>query len=363
MYRGCSPFDNVVNWGNPKEVVMFWKIIGGVYAGFLAISLIVGLATPNYLGVDLGWLMVSLLGIYTVASIRFVKKDEIGGILFLEKPIKQVGPGVQFAPLGLMSVSTVPSTAIDIQIPGPREKAWTEESIPPEGYFIPARVTFKREAGTDDPLNERVTAEMYFFVRLKIKDVLKFWPNLGSVGELEKEITQTVIASATEVLTQKTVAQALQSFEEVNKNIKEAIEELVGENSGDPNGWGIDLINAKMLPIGFNHALNTAISGLPKSVLEASAVKETAQGEKQKRILEGEGTAAAIKASRLAEVEALVQKKADMGVEGGELLSLEALAEGLKAGQVIIGGDVGLVGLLKMIEAVKPKTVPAPPTT
>jgi len=56
-----------------------------------------------------------------------------------------------------------------------------------------------------------------------------------------------------------------------------------------------------------------------------------------------------------------VQKKADMGVEGGELLSLEALAEGLKAGQVIIGGDVGLVGLLKMIEAVKPKTVP--PTT
>ncbi|HQI25851.1 MAG TPA: SPFH domain-containing protein [Candidatus Paceibacterota bacterium] len=341
---------------------MFWKVVGAVYGALLVVSLVVGLATPNYWGVDLGWLMVSLLGIYTVASLRFVKKDEIGGILFLEKPVRQVGPGVQFAPLGIMSVTTVPSTAIDIQIPGPREKAWAEESVPPEGFFIPARVTFKREPGTDDPLNERVTAEMYFFVRLKIKDVLKFWPNLGSVEELEKEITQTVIATATEVLTQKTVAEALQSFAEVNESIKKAIEELVGERSSDPNGWGIDLLNAQMLPIGFNHDLNKAISGLPKATLTAKATEEEARGTKQKLILEGEGNASAQKNLLLAEVEALTQKKTSMGVEGGDLLALDALAEGLKAGQVIISGDIGLSGLLKMVEAVKPKTQTPPPT-
>jgi len=341
---------------------MFWKVVGAVYGALLVVSLVVGLATPNYWGVDLGWLMVSLLGIYTVASLRFVKKDEIGGILFLEKPVRQVGPGVQFAPLGIMSVTTVPSTAIDIQIPGPREKAWAEESVPPEGFFIPARVTFKREPGTDDPLNERVTAEMYFSVRLKIKDVLKFWPNLGSVEELEKEITQTVIATATEVLTQKTVAEALQSFAEVNESIKKAIEELVGERSSDPNGWGIDLLNAQMLPIGFNHDLNKAISGLPKATLTAKATEEEARGTKQKLILEGEGNASAQKNLLLAEVEALTQKKTSMGVEGGDLLALDALAEGLKAGQVIISGDIGLSGLLKMVEAVKPKTQTPPPT-
>ncbi|HQJ84098.1 MAG TPA: SPFH domain-containing protein, partial [Candidatus Paceibacterota bacterium] len=242
------------------------------------------------------------------------------------------------------------------------EKAWAEESVPPEGFFIPARVTFKREPGTDDPLNERVTAEMYFFVRLKIKDVLKFWPNLGSVEELEKEITQTVIATATEVLTQKTVAEALQSFAEVNESIKKAIEELVGERSSDPNGWGIDLLNAQMLPIGFNHDLNKAISGLPKATLTAKATEEEARGTKQKLILEGEGNASAQKNLLLAEVEALTQKKTSMGVEGGDLLALDALAEGLKAGQVIISGDIGLSGLLKMVEAVKPKTQTPPPT-
>ena len=340
---------------------MFWKIIIGVYGGLLIISLIVGLATPNYWGIDLGWLIVSLLGIHAVASLKFVKKDEIGGILFLEKPIRQVGPGVQFAPLGIMGVTTVPSTAIDIQIPGPREKAWTEDGIPREGFFIPARVTFKRTPGTDDPLDERVTAEVYFFVRLKIKDVLKFWPNLGSVEELEKEITQTVIASAIEVLTQKTVAEALLSFEKVNKSIKEAIEALVGENGNDPNGWGIDLISAKMLPIGFNHGLNTAISGLPKATLLAKATVEEAGGTKQKLILEGEGNASAREALLKAEVAALKQKMEDMQVNGGELLSLDTLAEGLKAGQVIISGDLGLAGLLKMAEAVKPKTNQTPP--
>lgn len=342
---------------------MFWKVIAAVYASLLVIAFVVGLATPNYWGIDAGWLMASLIGIHAVASIRFVKKDEIGGILLWEKPIKQVGPGIRFAPLGFMRVETVPSTAIDIQIPGPREKAWTEDGIPTEGYFIPARITFKRTSGTDDPLDERITAEMYFFVRLKINDVLKFWPNLGSVEELVKEITQTVIASATEVLTQKTVAEALLSFEEVNRGIKEAIEALVGENSNDPNGWGIDLINAKMLPIGFNHDLNKAISGLAKATLTAKATEEEAKGSKQKLVLEGEGNASAKKDLLLAEVAALRQKKTDMGVEGGDLLALDALAEGLKAGQVIISGDIGLAGLLKMIEAVKPKTPPAPPTT
>jgi len=337
---------------------MLWKVIGGVYAGLLVVSLIVGLVTPNYWGVDLGWLMVSLLGIYTIASLRKVNKDEIGGLIFFGKPLRQIGPGLHFAPWGLFYIETVPSTAIDIVIPGPSDKAYRGEDIPPAGMFVPVRVTFKKEDGSNDSLSQRVTAEVYFFVRMKIKDVLKFWPNIGDVGELRKEISSTVIGAATAVLTQMTVAQALASFPKINQDIRKAIEALVGEKSDDPNSWGIDLITSQTTAIVFNHDLNAALTGLPEKTLEALAMVKTAEGEKEKRRLEGEGTAAAAKAMLDAEAAGLKKKADDLGMSGEALVMYQMMQEGLQAGQVIISGSDGIANILRMGEAIlgsKPK--------
>lgn len=335
-----------------------WKIISIVYGILLLLALIVGLATENIPGlggwdIDLGWLLVSALGIYTVASLRSVNKDEIGGLIFFGKPLKQIGPGLHFAPLGLLRIETVPSTAIDIRIPGPQDKAYRGEDPPPPGMFVPVRITFKKNDGSEDPLNQRITAELYIFVRAKIKNVMKFWPNIGTVDEFRKEIADTVISAATAILNQKTAAEALLSFEEISKVITTAIEGLIGENSDDPNGWGIDILSARVETMGFNHSLNKAISGLPEAALTAQAVKETAGGEKQRLTLEGEGRAAAEKSLLEAQAEGLAKKASSLEMKGRELLALQTLMDALKEGkQVVISGPDGLSNLLKMSQAV-----------
>ena|GEM_PF-1810626 len=46
MYRGCSPFENVVNWGNPKEVVMF---LIQVFLGFFLMLILAAITSPLWL--------------------------------------------------------------------------------------------------------------------------------------------------------------------------------------------------------------------------------------------------------------------------------------------------------------------------
>lgn len=335
-----------------------WRIFAIAYGILLLLAPIAGLATENIpipgdWDIDLGWLMVSALGVYTVASLRSVNKDEIGGLVFFGKPLKQIGPGLHFAPLGILRIETVPSTAIDIRIPGPQDKAYRGEDPPPPGMFVPVRITFKKSDGSADPLDQRITAELYIFVRAKIEDVMKFWPNIGTVDEFRKEIADTVISAASAILNQKTAAEALLSFEEISKVITTAIENLIGEDSNDPNGWGVNLLSARVEMICFNHSLNSALTDLPEKILGLQVIERTAEIEKKRLTLTGEGQANAARSLLEAEAEGLARKAEALKMEGKDLLALQTLMDALKEGkQVVISGPDGLSNLLKMSQAV-----------
>src|SRR5690606_17685676 len=120
-------------------------------------------------------------------------------------------------------------------------------------------------------------------------------------------------------------------------------------------GWGIQVEEAGITNVNPGHGYNKKIQDRNKTSTEKDATTRRAEGEKQKRTLEGQGTARAEKALLEARAEGYAKIAKTAKTEHGQI-AISADVAGKIAGSdtntVVVGAD-GLKDLLGIISAAK----------
>lgn len=305
--------------------------------------------------------------LYFAASLRIVGPKELGCVLFLGRPWRNVSSGLVFVPLLICWLVTETRLVIQDELPTEPEKIYRGSegdpegsTVPPElaalGFKPPIRVTFagRNEATNtgfglvideDDPYDRRLTEEVVPVIRWKIDDFKTFLTVIGSVDEAKKQMEDTCVKMFTEELTKVSPAVALLRISEYSSDLQTAIEKLVHKNGNNP-GWGIHLESAQIKAIRFSKTLNAAVQNV--------VVQER---NKMAKIREGEGLGGREKAILDGRADGLTKMAKDLDVKGAAVLGAEtarAIAgEGDKSSQrTIIAGSGGFTDLVGTAAAI-----------
>lgn len=299
-----------------------------------------------------GWAVFFTQLLYIFLSFRIVGPTELGAMLFFGDPVREVSSGLVFIPFGICQLEKETRLVIQEEFPADPEHIFREEGKVSEGMFPPIRIPFADKQGEDDPLSRRITAEVVPIVRYRIKDYIIFLTTIGSRKEAKKQMEDATIALCMGELTKLSVAEALLTLQDFSQRLKKEIDDLVED-------WGIEVETAQIKAINFHHALNKAISGLPEARFQAKAVVEKAEGEKKKRILEGEGTGNAEKAVLSGRTAGLKKMAEELAIDASIVLGAEtarAITENPGQKTIVVGanGFKEIIGIATAIgQAVK----------
>jgi hypothetical protein len=320
---------------------------------------------------------------YTVFSYRFwdpVGIDEQAALTFFDHPISNVKSGAPYAPLFFIQVKKVTAKVIQREFPADPEHIYrgdmkSGEKLP-DGMKPPIRVQFrnsitKEEAVKlfseselnpvdaeghvvpfvvdvpDDGLGRRVTAEPYPVVRFLITDPSEFLRNIGSITDALQQIEDEMFSVLTRFYPKMSVGQALQNIKWMNVHLFRSVMERINSRSGGSiKPWGIELQAAYVKYIYTSHGVNTAISEAAQAPFEKEKMIVTAQGEKERLTLEGQGKASAAfdleKMTLDGRAAGLAKLAKELDISGREAQAAEvgrAVAEG---GNTIIVGPEGM---------------------
>ncbi len=280
--------------------------------------------------------------LYTITSFRTIGPTELGARLLFGKPIDNLSSGPVFIPFGVFTLELAPATYMQDELPSDPENIFHGEGTPPPGKFSPIRIPFGLPTEeNDDPYDHRMTQQVVPVVTWRIKDLVKFLATIGGVKEARRQLEDAAIAMLTEAFAKITPAVALKGMEGHSLALHTALSTVVLD-------WGIELKSAKIKAINFNHELNTAILGVPQATVTAKAAIITAEGEKQKRRLEGEGDGAAEQAVLEGRTTGLLDMVTRLGVSGSQVLGAET-ARGVTSSpgqKTIIAGGTGFADLV-----------------
>jgi len=294
---------------NKLRLVIFWGIVIAIYGILIAWEYFVWsdeVIAFNGKAWNKGLVIFYLQVLYTIASLRTIGPTQLGARLLFGKPINALFPGLVFIPLGICQLRRETRLTIEDELPADPEHVFREELgkaevIPPElvreGYVPPIRITFSHPTEeSSDPLNARVTAEVVVVIRWRIVNFLQFLGVIGSRREARRQLQDVSINTIFPILTKKTAAEALAQLEEINKDLEKALRDMVAGEGVEDRPWGAQLANAQIKLISFSHGLNKEIEKVPEAKLERQATILKAEGEKEKRRLEGEGAGQAERA-------------------------------------------------------------------
>ncbi len=327
---------------------MFWLWMGGAYVLLSMVSLGLSFFSTTIFGMEWSWGLAMFLAIvlYTIASFHTIGPTELGARIFLGRPIDNLSSGFVFVPFGIFELEKAPCVFIQSELPSDPEHIYRGKDKVPDNMFPPIRIPFgvpKKPVdgdGTlaDDPYNQRMTQEVVPVITWQIDDFVTFLTIIGGVEQAKRQMEDVSIANLTEAFALVTPAVALKGLVTFSDELKVAIEKATSE-------WGVSIKSAKIKAINFNHELNESIIGIAQAHVKARAAIITAEGEKEKRRLEGEGAGAAEKAVLAGRTEGLKKMMDDLGLEGHEVLGAET-ARGITSnpGQktIIIGkGGIG----------------------
>ncbi len=328
-----------------KRMFLVWVI--GAYTLFSLVALGLSFYSTTIFGMDWNWGLAMFLAIvlYTIASLRTIGPTELGARILFGKPMDNVYSGFVFVPFGIFELKTASRLVIQSELPANPEHIFHGEGETPAGKFPPIRIPFgppNKGDGIpdDDPVNARMVAEVVPVISWLINDFVRFLTTVGDIDEAKRQMEDASVAMITEAFAKITPAAALRDLEVHSQNLKEAIDKRVDRD--EETRWGIDLKSAKIKAINFSHDLNTAILGIPQATVKAKAVTITAEGEKVKRRLEGEGAGAAEQAVLEGRTTGLKKMMDDLGLSGQVILGAET-ARGVtnNPGQktIIVGAD------------------------
>jgi len=353
----------------------------------------------------LNWTLLWFLGtlLYAAFSYRFwapVKSDQNAALLFFGRPKCNVGPGAVYAPLGFIQVATVSSLVLQREFPAEPENIFrgemkSEQGLP-DGMKPPVRIQFRnsitekeakkffgyvskdepgdyivtRPAYTDDDgvvqpakriefvwdvpkdgLGERVTAEPYPVVRLVIDDPALFVRNIGDDIEAFRQLEDELFNVLLTYFTRMSVAQALTNTEWMAFHLKKAADRRVGKR-GTTKCWGVDIQAAYVKSIHTGKGLNTAIIEKAQAPFERDKVMITAEGERDKRIKEGDGAGQAAYSLEKGKLEGRgagyrqIAKDVNAVKRGAEVQAAETARALGESGNTIIVGTAGITDLL-----------------
>jgi regulator of protease activity HflC (stomatin/prohibitin superfamily) len=307
---------------------MFWMYVIISYAVVLLTSLVFSHHYTAFLGEEWNWGLTLFLALvlYTIVSLQKLGPTELGARIFLGKPIDGISSGLVFVPAVIFELEK--TTRLTIQDEHPSVKIL---------FGLPDK---NSGAQYDDPYNMQMVTEVAYAIRWQINDFAKLLISLGNIEEARQQMGRIFVSMLTSAFAKITPAVALGNIDAYNENLKKAIENRVAE-------WGIGIKSVHIKPFEFNNELNTAILGIPKATAEARATIVTAEGDKKKRKLEGEGSGAAEKATLEGRAIGLEKMARKLNISSQSVLAAEtARAITTNPGQkTIIAGSSGFKDL------------------
>lgn len=229
----------------------------------------------------------------------------------------------------------------------PVRTSWREEGAGQEGTA--------RRAGsmagvlTTDPL-------LYVIAQLRIPE--DYYLVVGeSIEEGMARIRVVMVRALQEIAGRTSPAMALESAGEINRKLKKAVEDLVGDKVTEgtvskSRSWGLDIVDAAFITVGFNHDLNKEFSKaqgvvtaanaaaeakVTTSLAEKAAAKNTADAARYTDEQDGIGKKAKLIAIGEGEAQALRDKGKAAATKGGRLvLQTEALRDAVASGNVTL---------------------------
>ncbi|MDB5264738.1 MAG: hypothetical protein JWN64_309 [Parcubacteria group bacterium] len=302
------------------------------------------------------WAFTVLLAAYYLTSIMFVQTNERGGITVLEKPAREVGPGMYFVPRFLMELFTIPISTQQDQFPAdpeliskrPDEFGLKENELRPiRATTAAGRIVPGDDLQNEDPLNTRLTLELTYSIRWRLREKGFFdmyvsipgrtWDDMRT--EIRRQMRDTSESELVEEVSKRTPF-------EVNGDIQVLNAELEREVQTGVSDWGIDILEARLQTPDFSHDVSKALSNIATNRAEAQATAAKAQGEQQRLILEGEGQAQArerLATARQAEIAAEgkgLKEAADaLEMPGADYYAGEIVKTAVGEGDLIIGTD------------------------
>lgn len=325
----------------------FWMWVAGIYLLLLLISAILSIA---FIGTEWNWGLALFLALvlYTIASFlgNEVGPSEVGVRLLFGDPINQVGSGLTFVPVGLVTLERFPNETQQAELPEEPGKIYRGTDIDkdgknvPVGMYPPIRIVFGApDKPTTDPYDQRMVAEVTPVIRYRIVNAILFIQTIKNWANARLQIEDTVVAVLNEELSKVTPAKALTMLSGPNglyKKLENTIDALV-------KSWGIDLVSISLKPFGYSHSLNEAVLEVPKAQRKKEADIIIAEGDKGVKTLAGEGLGAAEKAVLDGRTDGLKRMASELGVNGAAVLAAET-ARGItnNPGQkTIIAGSGG----------------------
>ena len=397
----------------PPNPIYYWTIVGvclayqAVIMAWAAYSLVSG--KTLFFGpmifkligmpVNIPLFVLLLHATWLILSIKSIAVDQLAGISFAGRPLypptnRQAISGLYFVPYGILKLISAKRNYRDKRFPGPAEKVFRVSSQmqrdreggdkPPEGMLRPifvmtgaARLTDeereKRESGGFDPLDRRLSIEIAYTTRFRPDQeyggIFRIARNLSATtGDIDTRI-EDLIGEQSErdiksVITRLTPAMTIENWSLVNEvfwlTLRLSVLRLGIDI--DRNGTGLVDINA-------SHDTNEAQADVARAEFKKSATITAAEGTRQQRTLEGEGTANARRALLVAEAEGYAQIMRRTKTDGETVVASQTAKEALGDKTVILGteGVAQMLGLVQVGKAMfsksgaAAKAAPPPP--
>lgn len=322
----------------------------------LAFVMIIQALTPWKTNI-VEWSVLFLLVAYYVTSLEKVETGLRGGITVLEDPVYETGPGWFFVPRFFAEIDRMPAYTSQDQFPADPEKVSKRDDdqglLPGEFRPIRAMTAGANAEDGEDPLNTRLTLEVTFAVRWRLRkgrffDMYVRIPGRRWADKLQhirQQMRDTGETELIEEIADRTPFRVNAEMESVNAALKDQLQIAV-------ESWGIEIEEARMQAPDFPHTVNIALADIAEARATKLATEARAQGEKIRLTLVGEGEAAA----RMANAEA---RKRELAAEG-EGLREAANAMGMspseyRAGEIAkatVGESTMVLGAEGIVQAV-----------
>ena len=310
LFAGVTKLETGI-WFKPNPYFSFAVIIAGLGYLYIVDAIMRGLRPENQ-----------------------VPEDMLGLRLFKGYALDTVGSGPPVLPRWLINLRTEKRKVHQKQFPGEDKDVYLGEMKPdpnnpdapiiPPGMVPPVRVTFGTSITDEEAQNllgddyevetsdgrtikfnanvpddglstKRVTAELAPFIRYRIVDLRSFVQNIGSFDEADRQIEDTMFAVLVRYYTRMSVAQALHNIDWMNTLLFKRLEHRTGLIEGKSLSWGIDIEDANLKSINFNHSLNTAIANANMADFVAQKLERESEGEKVQLTNRGQGDANALR--------------------------------------------------------------------
>lgn len=334
-----------------------------------------------------GPLLFGVLIAYTIASIRSVREDQVGVKLFFGRPFQEVRPGPAFVPLFLCRLDTRSGLVEQREFPAEPQQIFhgdlkDVDGKIPDRMVLPIRITTGGSDPTSintDPLNHRMTLEVSFPVRIRIRDIVQFVQTIGTFDAAFRNIEDVAKYSVQPQFASRTPAQVIHDMPIIITAATRAINDLLlGVPIGAPVGtpapagadWGLELVSFGITPPDIGKTVSVSLRNVPAASFNAQATIITAGAEAESIRLTGTQVAAVRQLFLEGESVGFQRIVTALGVsdpgQAVTILQSEAARDALaKAGNVYIYGQ-GTSNLLGLVDTVLQRsgiTTPTPPGT